>query len=110
MMSENLHGKHTPAPWVAASKPSSVAGWPVCGELGTLIADVCSMSFQDQPIPKEAFANAKLIAAAPDMLATLQLWEAYDDLDEADFAQVGPMLLYARALDATRAAIAKATS
>jgi hypothetical protein len=59
---------HTPGPWLAASKPSSVVGWPVVGELGTLIADVSTMSFPGQPIPKEALANARLIAAAPELL------------------------------------------
>ena len=41
--------------------------------------------------------------------AALALWQAYDDLDEADFAQAGPMLHYARAIDATRTAL-KGTS
>ena len=57
---------------------------------------------------EECDANANLIAAAPDLFEALLLWQAYDDQDEADFAQIGPMLLYARAIDATRAALAKA--
>lgn len=36
----------------------------------------------------------------------LLLWRQYDDMDEADFAQVGPMLHYANAINATRAALA----
>lgn len=59
-----------------------------------------------------AEANAAYIVHAcnlyPELLEALEKWLAYDNLDEADFAQVGPMLLYAEAINATRAAIAKA--
>jgi hypothetical protein len=101
---------HTPRPWEAASKPSSVVGWPVVGELGTLIADVSTMSFPGQPIPKEALANARLIAAAPELLEALD-WAiaeiegrtryAPNDVYEAEEQR-------ANALACARAAIAKA--
>jgi len=69
----------------------------------------------------EDYANAKLVAAAPDlarqvihlteqldeMREVLRLWLAYDDLDEADFAGTGPMLSYANAINKTRAILAK---
>ena len=67
-----MTAKHTPSPWSAASRPSSVAGFPVVGELGTLIADVSAMSFPGQRVPGEAHANARLIAAAPTMRAFIE--------------------------------------
>jgi hypothetical protein len=51
------------------------------------------------PDGHEGAAEIKMLRSA------LMLWLAYDDQDEADFAQAGPMLLYARAIDATRAAL-----
>ena len=36
----------------------------------------------------------------------LRLWRQYDNMDEADFSEVGPMLHYAKAIEATRAALA----
>lgn len=35
--------------------------------------------------------------------SALALWLKYDNLDEADFSEAGPMLLYAEAINATRA-------
>lgn len=44
-----------------------------------------------------------------ELLGVLQLWIDYDNQDEAEFANIGPILLYENAMDATRAAMAKAT-
>lgn len=62
--------KHTPGPWVAVS----VGGF---GEYeiharGKDIAAVNVSDGMDEPTPFPAEANARLIAAAPDLLAALQ--------------------------------------
>lgn len=50
--------------------------------------------------------NAPMLDKAADRIAQLETalakWIAYDDLDEADFSQVGPMLLYAEAINEAR--------
>ena len=66
-----LLAKATPTPWMSASKPSSVCGWPVCGELGTAIATIQRLSFPGQPLIGEEIANAKLIPAAVNALPSL---------------------------------------
>lgn len=50
---------------MAAAKPSSVVGWPVVTPTGRMICDVARND--------EGESNAKLIAAAPQMLETLRL-------------------------------------
>ena len=61
----------TPGPWIAASHPSSVAGWPVVASEGRLVASVHwvhgNVLHQD-----EYRANARLIGAAPDLYARLK--------------------------------------
>ena len=92
--------QHTPGPW-SAEIPSASNGYvwidPVdgcCGEIATV------WNTHDN-----SEANARLIAAAPDLLEALKAvvndWVAPDDLPFED----GEM----PALDAARAAIAKAT-
>lgn len=56
--------------------------------------------------------RAALLASTPDLQReikrlreALKLWLAYDNCDEADFTQSGPMLLYAEAINATRSAL-----
>jgi hypothetical protein len=59
--------KHTPGPWETSSNGTQ---WDVCGPGGgDMIADVQQCS--------EAEANAKLIAAAPALLAALQMVEEH---------------------------------
>jgi hypothetical protein len=69
---------HTPAPWLAATAISSVVGLPVVASKGRLI---CNVNHAHDPMHgkvagddafnREALANARLIAAAPDLLAAL---------------------------------------
>jgi hypothetical protein len=67
---------HTDGPWMAASKPSSVVGWPVVSQTGRSIA---SVTYVNHPAATEEYAafnaeslaNARLIAAAPDLLSAL---------------------------------------
>lgn len=65
--------KHTPGPWRAEKHPQH--DHVHCSELWTIIAgepDDCSDAEIAQVIAYEAEANARLIAAAPDLLAALQ--------------------------------------
>lgn len=74
--------KHaTPGPWMAASSPSSIVGWPVIAAGGRLICTIATPPNNLRRIGKEAAnyeaylkecgLNARLIAASPDMLAAL---------------------------------------
>jgi len=66
---------HTPGPWMAAASASSIVGWPVVGPRGRAVASVHCVR-GDTPegklINAEAGANARLIAAAPNMAAALK--------------------------------------
>lgn len=74
--------KHTAGPWMAAASPSSIVGWPVIAAGGRLICTIATPPNNLERIGKEAAgykafldecgANARLIAAAPDMLAALK--------------------------------------
>ena len=84
------------------------APWHVDGDLSTAV-DVCAgtiriaMLDDEAEIPDhELIANARLIAAAPDLLAAL-----CDLLDEADLNEVDEYT--APKIEAARAAIARAT-
>ena len=93
-----MAGQHTPGPW-------DVYG----GEIGTApdatLAVVCALSGNDGD--NEEDANARLIAAAPDLLAALEAlarWETCD-LDAEQAAA-----LMDEVCDMARAAIAKAVT
>lgn len=65
-------GVHTPTPWVAAAKPSSIVGWPIVAQDGRLIANVNYVQHSniDPKVPgdaafnRESAANAALIVRA----------------------------------------------
>lgn len=56
--------KHTPGPWKAAQPKHDPQAWDVCTESGGVLAKL--------PWGGEGGANAKLMAAAPDMRAALE--------------------------------------
>ena len=56
--------KHTPGPWLAAAKPSSVVGWPVIAPRSPSAMSVCNVHAGHD----YSEGNARLIAAAPDLL------------------------------------------
>jgi hypothetical protein len=98
---------HTPGPWFVGPSlepDGNCLAAPVMG----LDAFVAHVLFDDEG-DSEATANARLIAAAPDMLEALEAWHLYDSRDDSGpNAGVQMMLDYDRALTLTRAAIAKA--
>lgn len=113
--------KHIPGPWMAAAAPSSVVGWPVVGPGGR---SICSVSYLahaatkdgSAPYKAEVGATAKLIAAAPDLLAELReaatIFRRYEQLHREKGTVDGELKANANADRAARieAAIAKATS
>jgi hypothetical protein len=63
--------KPTPGPWIAASRPSSVVGLPIVSSpQGRSIASVTFFALGEafELHDLESQANARLIAAAPDLL------------------------------------------
>lgn len=105
--------KHTPGPWVAVRNS---AYWEVnplnnAGENGVpyTVANVCPSDPQN-PSGGLQEANARLIAAAPDLLGALEecrfALEPYDDVKPRDWPTDREKLR--RAHKAARAAIAKA--
>lgn len=107
-MAEQIVG-HTPGPWVAdanrfnSDPHDDKAAGIIGGKEDWIIAEICG----DVPEHK---ANARLIAAAPELLEALerlhpQLLKFYDPSDAADTAS---MRRIGEALELTQAAIAKA--
>jgi hypothetical protein len=91
---------YSPGPWVVDIPP--IGSDEIRTEDGYLI---CELPFGALGDPEEA--NARLLAAAPDLLNACQLIVAYDEDDQADGIKF--MQAYADALHAARAAITKAT-
>jgi hypothetical protein len=96
-------GRHTPGPWFAV-------GYQVEIESET-VADICTTNAHlfGQPglhDDARAMANARLIAAAPEMLATLEALvishralcnsPEWDEQDEAEQAQARAIIAYAK--------------
>lgn len=110
-----MTAKHTPGPWgIIIGEAGPVV---FSGENGDLVSRMGSFLGDD-----EAMANARLIAAAPDLLEALQMVvtianEAYDHWDADHDAKVGKILIalsgasqrYDKRIDAIHSAIAKAT-
>lgn len=73
------NAKHYPGPWRAAAGPSSIVGWPVVAQSGRLICNVGFIGKTDDVTDPEYIsykeqcgANAKLIAAAPEMAERIE--------------------------------------
>jgi hypothetical protein len=79
--------KHTPGPW--AQDPTGDIGW---WQIGTLDRPVATVDAGDFWPIAEAQANARLIAAAPEMLAAcrmvLEMAVAWQPLTPGDIAEV----------------------
>jgi len=97
-----ISGKPTSGPWFVAPDGFSVTDKRVwLDEEGARHGETPNIV-----IFAETKANARLIAAAPEMLEALKAFLAYDEQDgESD---VEMMLAYGKARDMARAAIAKA--
>lgn len=80
--------EHTPGPWLVRSKRiAGLEGLPAAVTQGTApYTAVCQFNWvmYQRRTTEEYEANARLIAAAPDLLALLE--EAYDALPHGDLA------------------------
>jgi hypothetical protein len=92
--------KHTPGEWTSES-PDEFGDYNICPADGVLA--VAAVVSNLRP-PAEVAANARLIAAAPDMLLSLVWLHGLLENWQADSDEQFPL-----ALAAARAAIAKAT-
>lgn len=114
---------HTPGPWLAAARPSSIVGWPVVAPMGRLICDIAlghkppGVSDGDWSAHYvEVEANARLVAASPELFARLERLIAVIDmaglLNLSNGVQLGQTSWYVKAsdaLEAARTAITQAT-
>ncbi len=104
-----MSGQHTPGPWVAdATDPSDVVVWasPDPKQNDELIANVGQRIQRVQVAFDCDAANARLIAAAPDLLEALESLIAIDEDTLADGATLQDRVDVAWA--SAKAAIAKA--
>lgn len=88
--------QHTPGPWIQGCEDFPNSG-DIYAEDGSLIAEV----FVNGE-PESMVANARLIAAAPDLLALLEDWLA-SFVDSIEGGEADELV------EATRKAISKAT-
>ena len=101
--------KHTPGPWIIASDDLSIEA-PSHPSNGTpLIAQLYASSHFGYD---ERMANARLIAAAPELLETLKAVLSFMDTDSRNDQQFDPALKLdsSIAVEAAYEAIAKATN
>ena len=92
--------KHTPGPWGFSTEPQP-NGCPIVGSRGLMVAMLAHTVNQDDQ-RETALANARLIAAAPDLL------ELLEDVISIGGGMVEEIYGYCF-VERARAAIAKAT-
>lgn len=99
-----MTSKHTPGPWKYSTKPHP-NGCPIIGS-GPLMVAMLAHSVNHDEQREIAIANARLIASAPELLASLQklVAECVNPNDGSEYED-GEW----HTLDKGRAAIAKAT-
>ena len=71
------HGKHLPAQY---NNETGVYGPLACGHY-TIVADTAGHSCNSEVTRADQIANARLISAAPDLLAVAKLVQRYFDVD-----------------------------
>jgi hypothetical protein len=100
-----MSSKHTPGPWtLSAYYPNRVIGDRNDGE-GRYVADCHCNGLNGAEQPEDA-ANARLIAAAPDLLEALKTLVTFAETsDECQYGTIGTKFLREIALPA----LAKAT-
>lgn len=99
-------GHFTPGPWVAREEPHRSAIFSASAYAGRHIATASSYWAGDGPRAEEREANARLMAAAPDMFEALKEVVAY--LDSIEGLGEGGTSAYDVPSIMARAAIAKA--
>lgn len=96
--------KHTPGPWVVEDETDPMLTILAPSANGDVVAHIVDVDWLDDPakVGPQCLANARLIAAAPDLL------EALTELTDAA-AKVWSDPFIRGAVDRARAAILKAT-
>lgn len=97
-----METKHTPGPWVAHKTIDAHDGLPECWQIDAEHDAVCTTQFCYAPSTE---ANARLIAASPDLLASCMWLEAYAAVQVARHPHATDTPQWQALLDA----IAKAT-
>ena len=102
--------KHTPGPWEMRELKGYQSSDPVFLIEGNTTLHLMVVAFPDGHVVGENEANARLIAAAPDLLEACKALPDFDleSPDAADF--VDHSSSFARAMILAREAIAKATN
>lgn len=96
--------KHTPGPW-RANQPRYILGLKTQGQWYIHAKD-CTVACS---LDGDREANARLIAAAPELLAALQAYEPFLPKSTASEGGAAAYSAQVKAADVVRAAIAKAT-
>ena len=115
-----MNTKHTPGPWTRENAMSSdfdnfkhITG-PDCEQVATVhqMEPQCNVSEEPRMTQAEAAANAKLIAAAPDLLAALKEVMEYIELccEDWELPEGAYAMLTGEAMQDANLAIAAATS
>ena len=97
----------TPGPWQTSLSDDTVVIHIGKDGVHYEVASIAGDGMSEPDLWSIMEANARLIAAAPDLFAACQLFVKYDEPDDDDIEM---MLNYDRARAAILAAIAKATS
>ena len=63
---------HTPGPWTLLARPDHARGFKVTDADGEFVSYLPASRYHDERRDGEAESNARLMAAAPDLLAALQ--------------------------------------
>jgi hypothetical protein len=104
-----MSGQHTPGPWLTERNnvhAGQIATVHHC--IGNDWVEIWTDKWAETGMGEnEQEANARLIAAAPELLEALKLFIAYDEFDDSDGYAM--MMAYADAIQAARVAIAKVT-
>lgn len=74
--------QHTPGKWTLCKtiQAGAVTHWHIAGEKHGSVYPICNHTIEVEPSSDEQLSNARLIAAAPDLLEALQ--EAVDFADQ----------------------------
>lgn len=105
-----MNTKHTPGPWIATGWENTVVNIPDIYSGGHLT--ICVYPASGQAPRSEAVANARLIAAAPDMAAEISKqidWLKHARAELQGVARESLLLGFAQSIKYLSAALAKAT-
>lgn len=96
-----MDAKHTPGPWSVGEKVGTLV---FAGNEGSMGDFICEVTGEDETPRAVNRANARLIAAAPELLSAL-----YELDGAAEYMDFDPESRFGLAVEKARTAIAKAT-